>query len=401
MTSSAPGIYLDNNSTTRPADEVVEAVSRTMTETYANASNNLHDGGRRAAEAVERGRIRTAELIGAEPKEILFTSGATESCNLAIKGVAAMYRESGDHIITSSVEHKAVLGSCDRLESQGFQITRLTPDAVGRISAEQVEAAIRPDTVLISIMAANNVVGTLNPMSEIGEVAKRRGVLFHTDATQAVGRIPVDVEAWGVDLLSLSGHKFHGPKGIGALYLRARAPKVRLQRMSDGGGQERKLRAGTLNTPGVVGLGVACELAKRAMASGASEGMASLRDRLLEGIRQRTPNVVLNGCSDQRLPNTLNLSFPAVEAITLLRKLDSIMFSVGSACAGGADDPHYVLRAMGASDEVAVSSCRFSLSRFTTREEIDLAAERIADAVKAIRLSGAAPSCSCEGGRCC
>jgi cysteine desulfurase len=400
MTSSAPGIYLDNNSTTRPADEVVEAVSLALTDTYANPSNNLHEGGRLAAEAVERGRIRTADLIGAQPKEIVFTSGATESCNLAIKGVAAMYRESGKHVITSLAEHKAVLGSCDRLESQGFEITRLQPDAVGRISAEQVEDAIRPNTVLISIMAANNVVGTLNPMSEIGEVAKRRSVLFHSDATQAVGRIPVDVQAWGVDLLSLSGHKLHGPKGIGALYLRGLAPKVRLQRQSDGGGQENKLRAGTVNTPGVVGLGVACELAKRAMELDLQKKTASLRDRLLDGIRQRTPNVILNGCTKARLPNTLNISFPGVDAIVLMRKLSRIMFSVGSACAGGADDPHYVLRAMGSPDEVAVSSCRFSLSRFTTEEEIDLAAAKISEAVKSIRLSGAAPACSCEDGCC-
>ncbi|OHB68055.1 MAG: hypothetical protein A2V70_18830 [Planctomycetes bacterium RBG_13_63_9] len=347
-----------------------------------------------------------AWLIGAAANEIVFTSGATESCNLAIKGVAEKYGQRGNHIVTCLAEHEAVFQPCRWLESQGFNVTWLRPDEYGRVSGQQVDQAITAQTVLVSIMAANNVVGSINPTAEIGQIAKRRGVLFHCDATQAVGKIPVDVEAMGIDLLSLSAHKSHGPKGVGALYVRGRSPKVRLSAQIDGGGQEGGLRSGTLNVPGIVGMGKACEIARDQMDEDADR-IIVLRDRFLEMLSQRIPGTILNGHPEQRLPNTLNITLDGAEATELMQSVPEIAASLGSACTSGTDDPHYVLRAMGLGEDHAAGSVRFSLGRFTTKEEIDYCIEALAAAVTRLRQRGSQfaagqtclPGC-CEGPGC-
>ncbi len=396
-----PLLYLDNNATTPMDPRVIGQVAGVMRCDYGNPASTNHAVGRRAAELVECSREQVARLIGAAASEIIFTSGATESCNLAIKGVAAMYGGRGNHVVTCLSEHKAVLGPLQRLERQGFTITWLSPDPFGRVSTEQVEDALTDQTFLVSIMAANNVVGSTNPIAQIGQIAKRRGVLFHCDATQAAGRIPVDVEAMGVDLLSLSAHKFHGPKGVGSLWVRGQSPRVRLAAQIDGGGQENGLRGGTLNVPGIVGMGLACELARNEL-EGDAQRTKALCDRLFAGLAAGLTGVVLNGHLRQRLPNTLNVSFLDVEATELIENIPEIAASVGSACTSGEDDPHYVLRAMGLGEDRTTGSIRFSLGRFTTQDEIDYCILRVVDAVNVLRERRTQPTSrlTCPPGCC-
>lgn len=382
-------VYLDNNATTRTDPRVVEAMLPFFSDWYGNAASRSHAFGWRAEEAVERAREQVAELISAEPREIVWTSGATESDNLALKGVAETYASQGDHILTVVTEHKAILDAARHLETQGKRVTYLGVDHHGRIRLDELAAAITDRTILVSVMLANNETGTLQPLTEIGRLCRERGVLLHTDATQAVGKIPVDVNSLHVDLLSLSAHKMHGPKGVGALFVRRRNPRVRLAPQMDGGGHERGLRSGTLNVPGIVGLGRAAELCRDAMAHEAAH-MARLRDRLHAGLCEAIPDVVLNGHPTERLPNTLNVSFPSIEAEALMANLPDVAVSSGAACSSAALEPSYVLRALGVSDEMAYRSLRFGVSRFTTDEEIQYVIDRVAQAVE--RLQGLSSS---------
>ena len=377
-------IYLDHNATTPLDKRVLEAMMPYLTTDFGNAASRNHAFGWKAEAAVENAREQTAGLIGATAKDIVFTSGATESNNLAIKGAAEMYREKGNHIITDLIEHKAVIDPCKRLEQAGFQVTWLKPDRFGVVSAEQVAEAVTDKTILISIMAANNEIGTLNPVAAIGAVAKQRGVLFHCDATQAVGKIPMDVEAMGIDLMSLSAHKIYGPKGIGCLYVRRKGPRVRLTCQMDGGGHERGMRSGTLNVPGIVGLGAACVICRCEMADEAPR-LTGLRDRLHQTIAAGLDYVFLNGHPTQRLPNTVNLSFAYVEGEALMMKMKDVAVSSGSACTSASLEPSYVLRAIGVSDELAHSSIRFGVGRFTTGEEVDYAAAAVVRGVNELR----------------
>jgi cysteine desulfurase len=371
MNPTSP-IYLDANATTPVDPRVLEAMLPYFTTHYGNAASRAHAFGKKAAEAVAVARMMLAALLGAGEDEIVFTSGATESNNLALKGAAAACRNKGDHIITGRTEHKAVLDVVARLEMLGFKITRLAPDRHGLIAAEQVAVAVTDRTILISLMAANNETGTLHPTSEIGRLAKDRGILFHTDATQAVGRIPIDVDAMGVDLLSLSAHKMYGPKGVGALYVRRRNPRVRLEPQLDGGGHERGLRSGTLNVPGIVGLGAAAELCRREMTAEAPR-LAALRERLHTGLQAGLDLVTLNGHPTERLPNTLNVSFPRIEAESALMLLDQQGFAVstGSACSSEDQEASHVLTAMGRTSLEARGAIRFSLGRDNTPADID------------------------------
>jgi cysteine desulfurase len=369
-------IYLDNQSTTRVDPRVVDAMLPYFTEHYGNAASRTHEFGHQAAEAVEAAREQVAALVGADPREIVFTSGATESNNLALKGAAALYRRQGNHLVTAATEHKAVLDPCKRLETQGFEVTVLPVDRYGRVTPEQVAAAITGRTILVSVMAANNEVGTLQPVEAIGKVCKERGVLFHTDAAQAAGKVPLDVERMGVDLMSLSAHKLYGPKGVGALYVRRREPRVRLEPLFDGGGHERRLRSGTLPVPLVVGFGLACELCRQEMDAEA-ERLTRLRERLRRGICERLDAVTLNGPPDERLPGNLNLSFAYVQGDALLLGLKGVAVSSGSACTSAEPEPSYVLRAMGVGDDLAYSSIRFGLGRFNTEDEVDYVAGEV------------------------
>jgi cysteine desulfurase len=377
-------IYLDNNATTRTDSRVVETMLPFFTEQYGNAASRNHVFGWKAEEAVDEARQRVAELIGASPKEIVFTSGATESNNLAIKGVAGMYRTRGDHIVTAVAEHHAVLDPCKRLEREGFRLTFLPVDRFGRVSAAQVAQALTPHTILVSIMAANNEIGTLQPVEEIGRLCKSRGVLFHTDATQAVGKIPINVEKMGIDLLSLSAHKMYGPKGVGALYVRRRDPHVRLDPLLDGGGHERGMRSGTLAVPLIVGLGRACELCRLEMDSEAVRFL-SLRERLRSGIMDQLTDVVLNGHPTERLAGNLNLSFAYVHGEALLMAMKNVAISSGSACTSANPEPSYVLKALGIDDDMAHSSLRFGIGRFNTEEEIDYVVEELVRTVGRLR----------------
>ena len=377
-------IYLDNHATTRTDPRVVEAMVPYFTEHFGNAASRSHAFGWKAEEAVDRARGQVAELLGADPREVVFTSGATESNNLAIKGAAAMYRRQGDHVVTVQTEHRAVLDPCRRLEREGFRVTFLPVDRFGLVSPQQVAEALTPETILVSVMLANNEVGTLQPVAEIGAVCKARKILLHCDATQAVGKIPVNIDALGVDLLSLSAHKLYGPKGVGALYVRRRNPAVRLEPILDGGGHERGMRSGTLNVPGVVGLGAACELAGSLMAEEADR-CRRLRDRLHEGLTAALPGVTLNGHPVERLPNNLNLSFADVHGEALLMALRTIAVSSGSACTSASVEPSYVLRAMGVPDELAHGSLRFGVGRFNTEEEIDYTIEEVTRVVRHLR----------------
>ncbi|HZV04312.1 MAG TPA: IscS subfamily cysteine desulfurase [Gemmataceae bacterium] len=377
-------IYLDNNATTRTDPRVVEAMLPYFTERYGNAASLTHTFGQEAEEAVEQARERVACLIGAHPREIVFTSGATESNNLALKGVAAMYRPQGDHFIAAATEHKAVLDPLRRLAREGFQITILPVDAYGQVSVEQVAQALTPRTVLVSVMAANNEIGTLQPIRALGRLCKERGVLFHTDAAQAAGKIPLNVEDMGIDLLSLSGHKIYGPKGVGALYVRRRDPRVRLEPQMDGGGQERGLRSGTSNVPGIVGLGVACELCREEMPSEAIR-LTELRERLRRGIQEELSDVTLNGHPTERLPGNLNLSFAHIKGEALLMALRDVAVSSGSACTTASLEPSYVLKALGLDDELAHGSIRFGLGRFNTMEEVETVIQEVVRVVRYLR----------------
>ena len=377
-------IYLDNHATTRTDPRVLDAMLPFFTEHYGNAASRTHAFGWKAEEAVDTARGQVAALIGADAKEIVFTSGATESNNLAIKGVAGMHRREGNHIVTVQTEHRAVLDPCRRLQGEGFDVTFLPVDRFGRVSPEQVADAITPRTILISVMLANNEVGTLQPVASIGKLCKQRGVLLHTDATQAVGRVPVDVETLQADLLSLSAHKLYGPKGVGALYVRRRNPHVRLEPILDGGGHERGMRSGTLPVPNVVGFGAACGLAAAALAT-EPPSIRALRDRLHEGLAENILELTLNGHPDERLPNNLNLSFSHVRGDALLMALKTVAVSSGSACTSASVEPSYVLRAMGVADDLAHSSIRFGLGRFNTVEEIDYTIEEVTRVVRHLR----------------
>jgi cysteine desulfurase len=377
-------IYLDNNSTTRVDPRVVSAMLPFFSEHYGNAASRTHVFGWKAEEAVEQAREQVAALLGATPREIVFTSGATESNNLAIKGAAAMLRPRGDHVVTVQTEHKAVLDPCRHLEHEGFRVTYLPVDRFGRVTAGQVAEALTERTALVSVMAANNEIGTLQPIKEIGRVCKDRGVLFHSDAAQAAGKLPLDVEEMGLDLVSLSAHKIYGPKGVGALYVRRRSPHVRLQPLFDGGGHERGMRSGTLPVPLVVGFGLACALCGQEMA-GEAERLTQLREQLRDGILRRVPDVIMNGHPTDRLPGNLNLSFAHIRGEALLMALRDVAVSSGSACTSADPEPSYVLRAVGLSDELAHASIRCGLGRFTTEEEIDFVIREVARQVQRLR----------------
>ncbi|MCZ6700257.1 MAG: IscS subfamily cysteine desulfurase [bacterium] len=377
-------IYMDSHATTPVDRRVLEAMLPYFCEDYGNAASRNHTFGWRAEEAVERAREQVARLIGAKPREIIFTSGATESDNLALKGVAEMYQEKGDHIITQVTEHKAVLDTTKRLERKGFEVTYLPVDRDGLVDPNDVRSALRETTILISIMAANNEIGTLQPVEEIGRIAKERDVLFHSDAAQALGKIPVDVRAWGTDLVSLSAHKMYGPKGVGALYVRGRDPRVRLSPMMDGGGHERGMRSGTLDVPGIVGFGAACELAFQEMEAEA-ERIRALRDRLQSGILSHLEEVYLNGHPDRRLPGTCNLSFAYVEGESLVTSLNDIALSSGSACTSVGHESSHVLEALGLNTEMIDSSLRFCLGRFNTEEEVDYVIQKVREVVERLR----------------
>ena len=378
-------IYLDNHSTTPMDPRVLDTMLPYFTEKFGNSASRNHAFGWEAEEGVENARKQIARLIHADPKEIIFTSGATESDNLALKGVAEMYHEKGDHIITSSTEHRAVLDTAKTLEAKrGVKVTYLPVDKYGMVDPEDVRKAITDKTVLISIMFANNEIGTLNPVKEIGKVAKEKGVLFHCDATQGVGKVPVNVQEMGIDLMSFTAHKIYGPKGVGALYVRKKNPRVRIAAQMDGGGHERGMRSGTLPVPLIVGFGRACELCELEMTA---EGvrLAAMRDHLHANITKALEDVYLNGHPTERLPNNLNVSFAYVEGESLLMGVKEIALSSGSACTSATLEPSYVLRALGVGAELAHSSIRFGLGRFTVVEEVDYAAKRIIETVNKLR----------------
>ena len=378
-------LYLDNHATTRMDPRVLEAMVPYFVEKFGNAASRNHAFGWEAEEAVENARKQLARLIHADPKEIVFTSGATESDNLALKGVVEMYREKGDHIITGLTEHRAVLDTAKALETKrGIKVTYLPVDKTGLVSPDDVRHAITDKTILISIMLANNEIGTINPIKEIGKIAKEKGILFHCDATQGVGKIPVDVQEMGIDLMSFTAHKMYGPKGVGALYVRKKAPRVRIAPMIDGGGHERGMRSGTLPVPLIVGFGKACELCEQEMPT-ESVRLAKMRDYLQAGIMNSLEEVYLNGHPTQRLPHNLNISFAYVEGESLLMGVKEIALSSGSACTSATLEPSYVLRALGVGSDLAHSSIRFGLGRFNTDEEIDYTIKRIIEIVTKLR----------------
>jgi cysteine desulfurase len=377
-------IYLDNNATTRTDPRVVDAIIPYFSNAYGNAASKSHPFGWVAEEAVDKARAQVASLIGADPREIVFTSGATESNNLAIKGIAEMYAEKGDHIITVVTEHKAVLDTCKHLEASGKSVTYLEVDASGLIDLDALKAAITDKTILISVMAANNEIGVLQPIREIGAICKERGIIFHTDATQAVGKIPFNVEDLGVDLASFTAHKMYGPKGIGALYVRRRAPRVRLSAQIDGGGHERGFRSGTLNVTGIVGFGEAAALCEAEMAADAAR-LQALRDAMEARLLAEIPECQVNGNREHRLPGLLNISFGFVEGESLLMGLCDVALSSGSACTSASLEPSYVLKALGVGDELAHSSLRFGLGRFTLPEEVEWVTEKVISEVARLR----------------
>lgn len=377
-------IYLDYNSTTPCDARVVEAMLPYFTQNFGNAASRTHSFGWQAEEAVEFAREQVADLVGAETKEIIFTSGATEATNLALKGVVEAYASKGNHIITSNIEHKAVLDTCKYLEKQGAEVTYLPINSEGVISSEQVEEAIRSNTVLIAIMYANNEIGTIQPVREIGAIARKHNVLFFTDATQAIGKIPVNVNEDNIDIMAFSSHKIYGPKGVGALYVRRKNPRVKLIAQMDGGGHERGMRSGTLNVPGIVGFGKAAEICKNEMEKD-TQYLIGLRDKL-ENALLKLGDVYINGSKEQRLPNVTNLSFKNVEGQALMMNINKeIAISSGSACTSASLEPSYVLKALGLNDELAHSSIRFSLGRFTKEEEIDFTIQQVSNAVKQLR----------------
>ena len=376
-------VYLDNLATTPADPRVVESMLPYFTEHFGNAASKTHSFGWKAAEAVEQSRFQVAALLGAaSPREIIFTSGGTEANNLAIKGVAGYYRSKGTHIVTCATEHKSVLDSFKTLESRGFRVTYLPVDGFGRVDMDRLRAVVSDQTILISVMAANNEIGTIQPLEEIGSFAKERGVLWHCDAVQAVGKISLDVQKLGVDLLSLSAHKIYGPKGTGALYVRSRQPRVRLETQMDGGGHERGLRSGTLAVPGIVGLGKACELCQDEMGN-ESQRLSSLSQQFYRGLCQHLADIHLNGHPQTRLPGALNLSFVGVDGAKLLLALREIALSAGSACASSGATSH-VLKAIGLEDDHIFSSVRFGLGRFNSAAEIDYVEERVIEAATAL-----------------
>ncbi|HXA65621.1 MAG TPA: IscS subfamily cysteine desulfurase [Bryobacteraceae bacterium] len=377
-------IYMDYHATTPMDPRVFDAMKPYFMETFGNSASRNHSFGWQAEEAVEKSRKQIADLIGATPKEIVFTSGATESNNLALKGVAEMYAEKGNHIITAATEHKAVLDTCKRLEKHGIRVTYLPVQSNGLIDLEMLKEAITDKTILVSIMYANNEIGVLQNMAEIGKLAKSKGVLVHSDATQAVGKVPVNVIKDNIDLMSMSGHKIYGPKGVGALYVRRKSPRVQITAQMDGGGHERGMRSGTLNVPGIVGLGEACALCQAEMPE-ESKRMAYLRDRLRSKLEAQLDEVYVNGTMEHRVPNNLNISFAYVEGESLLMGINDIAVSSGSACTSATLEPSYVLKALGAGDDLAHSSIRFGLGRFNTEEEVDYVADKVIDVVKKLR----------------
>jgi cysteine desulfurase len=377
-------VYLDNNSTTPIDLRVVEAMMPYLTEKFGNAASRSHAYGWEGEEAVEKARTQIGQLIGANSKEIVFTSGATESINIAIKGAYEMYGEKGNHIITCVTEHKATLDSAKYIEKHGAKVTYLPVNSMGQINLDDLKNAITPQTILVSLMHANNEMGTIHPIAEIGKITKEKGILLHVDAAQTAGKIPVNVEQMGIDILSISGHKMYGPKGIGALYVRRSNPRVRLAPVVHGGGHERGLRSGTLNVPAIVGLGKAAELALQEMESEAKR-VADLRDRLHKGITTELDEVYLNGHPTHRLPNNLNLSFAYVEGEALMMGFKELAVSSGSACTSASLEPSYVLKAMGVGEELAHTSIRFGLGRFTTPEEVDFAIDKVVGTVKRLR----------------
>ena len=378
-------IFLDNHSTTPMDPRVLETMLPYFVEKFGNAASRNHAFGWEAEEAVEKARKQIGRLIKADSKEIVFTSGATESDNLALKGVLEMYKEKGNHIITSSTEHRAVLDTAKSLEAKGLAtVTYLSVDKQGMVNPQDVRNAITDKTVLISVMLANNEIGTINPAQEIGKIAKEKGVLFHCDATQGVGKIPVDVQAMGIDLMSFSAHKIYGPKGIGALYVRKKNPRVRIAAQIDGGGHERGMRSGTLAVPLIVGFGKACELCEQEMTV-ESARLVKMRDRLQAGIMAALEETYLNGHPTNRLPGNLNISFAYVEGESLLMGMKEIALSSGSACTSATLEPSYVLRALGVGTELAHSSIRFGLGRFNTDEEIDYAIKKVIEIVTKLR----------------
>jgi cysteine desulfurase len=377
-------IYMDNHATTPIDPRVLEAMLPYFTDKFGNAASRNHSFGWSAEEAVENARQQVASLINATAKEIIFTSGATESDNLMIKGVAEMYREKGNHIITQAIEHKAVLDTCKNLEKHGFEVTYLPVQRDGRVDPEDVRKAIKPTTILICIMYANNEIGIVNPIQEIGKIAKEHGIIFAVDGVQAVGKIPVDVQKDNVDLLAISAHKIYGPKGVGALYVRRRNPRVQLSAIIDGGGHERGMRSGTLNVPGIVGLGKACEVCQQEMAQ-EGERLRGLRERLRAGLEAKLDEVFINGSMEHRLPNNLNMSFAYVEGESLLMGINDVAVSSGSACTSATLEPSYVLKALGVGEDLAHTSIRFGLGRFTTQEEVDYVVDKMVQVVTKLR----------------
>jgi cysteine desulfurase len=377
-------IYMDNHATSQLDSRVLEAMLPYFTSKFGNAASRNHSFGWEAEQGVETAREQIAKLIGATAKEIIFTSGATESNNLAIKGIAEMYKERGNHIITQVTEHKAVLDTCKRLEKYGYRVTYLPVKADGLIDLDDLKRAIDDKTILVSIMFANNEIGVVQPIAEIGKLCHERNVIFHTDAVQAVGKIPVDVNSMNIDVLSLTAHKLYGPKGAGALYVRRRNPRVQISAQMDGGGHERGMRSGTLNVPGIVGLGAACEIAREEMASETAR-LTRLRDKLKIKLESALDYVHVNGSMEHRLPGNLNMSFVYVEGESLLMGINEIAVSSGSACTSATLEPSYVLKALGLGDDVAHSSIRFGLGRFNTEAEVDYVADKLIDIVQKLR----------------
>jgi cysteine desulfurase len=377
-------IYLDYHATTPVDPDVLKTMLPYFTEVFGNAASRNHEFGWTAEAAVENARSQIAQLIGATEKEIIFTSGATESNNLSLLGVAEMYKEKGNHIITTPVEHKSILDTCQYLESKGFSVTYLPVDQFGRVSAEQVRAAITPKTILVSVMFANNEIGSINPIAEIGKVCKEKGVIFHSDGVQAIGKTQVNVEALGVDLLSLTAHKIYGPKGVAALYVRRKGPRVRLAPQMHGGGHERGMRSGTLNVPGIVGFGKAAELCMRNMITEVAR-IKALRDHMWARLQEELDEIYLNGHPTERLPNNLNVSFAFVEGESMMMGMKELAVSSGSACTSASLEPSYVLKAIGVGEDLAHTSIRFGLGRFTTQEEVDYAVEKVVATVRKLR----------------
>ncbi len=377
-------IYMDYHATTPVDPRVVETMLPYFHEKFGNAASRNHSFGWAAEEAVENARAQIARLINATPKEIIFTSGATESNNLALKGAAEMYREKGNHIITQVTEHKAILDTCKRLEKYGYEVTYLPVAKDGRIDLDDLRRAITAKTILITIMYANNEIGVIQPIQEIGKIAKEKGVLFHTDGVQAAGKIPVDVQKENLDMISLTAHKIYGPKGCGALYVRRRNPRVQLSAQIDGGGHERGMRSGTLNVPGIVGFGKAAELCQIEMAD-ESRRLSGLRDRLKDAIFAKLDEVYINGSMTHRLPHNINISFAFVEGESLLMGINDVAVSSGSACTSATLEPSYVLKALGVGEDLAHTSIRFGLGRFNTQEEVDYVTDRVIEVVQRLR----------------